>query len=146
MPEGRFVPAPEGPIQTSADSQKPQLVDPAVGAPPADRKFTVAFYIGPKASVLLFTCANEMSAAMAALFIAQMSWPNVHTFGVWEGEGQEATRLVCYVPLSGIMGKVVPILNASSRTGPVLAALPAVPTGKGFDELMRESRKAQGGA
>ena len=142
--DGRFKPAPLGPIQSSADAQKPQLLDPASIAPPAERKFTVAFYIGPKASVLLFTCANEMSAAMAALFVAQRSWPTVHTFGVWEGEGQEATRLVCYVPLSGIIGKVAPILNAASQTGPVIPALPAVPTGKGFDELMRESKK-QGG-
>jgi len=126
---------------SSPEVPVPKLIDPATIAPPGSKTFTVCFYIGEKANVFVFSCANAISATFAALFIAMKSWPTVHTVGVWEGEGDNATTLVCYVPITGAMSIVGPKLNAASPSGPVIPAAQVMPGGKGFDELMKDMKK-----
>jgi len=135
------TPAPPGVPQPGQTPEVQKLIDPAAIAPPGSKTFTVCFYIGEKANVFVFTCANAISATFAALFIAMKSWPTVHTVGVWEGEGDKATTLVCYVPITGAMSMVGPKLNAASPSGPVIPAAQVMPGGKGFDDLMKDMRK-----
>ena len=102
--------------------------------------YNAIFHIGALAKAFDFRVATDMSAVMAALFLAIRKYPLVHTVTIIE---KETERIVCYVPLLGIEKQLGPQLVVTGE-GPSIAAASALPSGKSFADIQKEIKIREG--
>jgi len=125
-----------GAEQPAAVPQIGTVVDPAQAE---GILYEAIFHIGAVAKAFDFKVATDMSAVMAALFLAIRKYPLVHTVTIVEKITQ---RIVCYVPLLGIEKQLGPQLVVTGE-GPAIASS-ALPSGKSFADIQKEIKIREG--
>lgn len=162
-PGERFQPTPESAVK--APPAPPQPQDPAKGPQvqqagggtsrepknafedPAAQKFMVEFFSGAGSKRLVMAAPNDISASIAAFFIAFKHFPEIHTFGVWQKTGpgpEDIGECTCFVAMANILPFCSQELSEITGKKVATPAVPVVTAAAGFEELGKQL-KAKGG-
>lgn len=161
-PTARFQPTPESAVKPPVSHVPPDpMKSPAVEQAgtgtsrepknafedPKALKFMVEFFSGAGSKKMVMAAPNEMSASIAAFFIAFKHFPEIHTFGVWPktGEGPEDLgECTCFVAMANILPFCTQELSELTGKKVATPAVPVITANAGFEELGKQL-KAQGG-
>jgi hypothetical protein len=160
-PAARFQPTPESAVK--APAMPPTTVDPSKAPAvqqagtsrepknafedPAAQKFMVEFFSGAGSKRLVMAAPNDISASIAAFFIAFKHFPEIHTFGVWQKTGpgpEDIGECTCFVAMANILPFCSQELSEITGKKVVTPAVPVVTAAAGFEELGKQL-KAKGG-
>lgn len=160
-PTARFQPIPESAVKAPVSQVPPDPTkSPAVEQAGTSRepknafedpqalKFMVEFFSGAGSKRMVMAAPNEMSASIAAFFIALKHFPEIHTFGVWHktGDGPEDIgQCACFVAMANILPFCTQELSELTGKKVATPAVPIITAQAGFEELGKQL-KAQGGA
>lgn len=134
------------PDEAALIKEKPQAGIPQIGTVGDPSKvegipYEVVFHIGMVAKGFEFKVSTDMSAVMAALFLAIRHYPRVHTVTITD---KTDGRLVCYAPLMGIEKTISPDLMVVNEGAAIASS--ALPAGKNFADLQKEIKLRDQGA
>jgi|SRR6185369_725752 hypothetical protein len=160
-PSARFQPTPESavkapvmPPQPTEPGQAPAVQQAGTSREPKNafedpsaQKFMVEFFSGAGSKRLVMAAPNEISASIAAFFIAFKHFPEIHTFGVWHKTGpgpEDIGECTCFVAMANILPFCSQELSEITGKKVITPAVPVVTAQAGFEELGKQL-KAKGG-